>query len=144
MQISPYLIFDGQCEAAFQFYADMLGADITIMQTYGESPAATQVPAEAHARVIHTELRHASLRLMGSDAPPGRGETTGNVHVSLDVDEPAEAERVFAALADGGKVRMPMGETFWARRFGMAVDRFGIPWMVNCSLPQEQPGPPKI
>jgi PhnB protein len=74
--------------------------------------------------------------LMGSDAPPGRYEAPKGISVSLNVKTPADAERIFNALSENGKVQMPLQQTFWAQRFGMTVDRFGIPWMVNCEQAQ--------
>ena len=132
MQMTPYLTFNGQCEAAFRFYEERLGAKITCMMTYGETPAAEHSPPDMQDKVIHARLTLGDDVLMGSDAPQGRYEETRGFSVALGIDEPAEAERVFHALAEGGSVCMPIEETFWATRFGMLVDKFGIPWMVNC------------
>ncbi len=135
MQLNPYLAFNGQCEEAFKFYKQCLGGKIAMMMRYGESPMAKQTPAEARNNIMHARLTVGDKVLMGSDRPPGqRGETTG-FHVTLGPDDPAEAERIFNALAEGGRVDMPIQQTFWAARFGMLVDRFGIPWMVNCEQP---------
>lgn len=131
MRVLPYLGFDGQCAEAFGFYQETLGGDLEIM-TNGESPIADEVPGEAHDRVLHACLSAGDLVLMGSDAPPDWHATPQGLSVSLQLSDVDEAERIFAALADGGAVEMPMGKTFWAERFGMVTDRFGIPWMVNC------------
>jgi PhnB protein len=135
VQLNPYLNFDGNCAAAFRFYERSLGGRIEAMLTHGESPIAGQVPSEWHARIMHARLVVGDQVLMGSDVPPGQYEPPRGFAVSLVVDDPAEAERAFAALAEGGTVRMAMQETFWALRFGMLVDRFGVPWMVNCMRP---------
>ncbi|HZT50734.1 MAG TPA: VOC family protein [Stellaceae bacterium] len=132
MQMTPYLTFAGTCEAAFEFYARCLGGRIVAKMTYAETPMADQMPAESRGKIAHARLVAGDRVLMGSDAPPGRFEETRGMSVMLGIDDPAEAERVFAALADGGTVRMPIQKTFWATRFGMLTDRFGIPWMVNC------------
>ena len=137
MQISPYLAFDGQCEAAFRFYAACLGGRIEMMMTHGESPMADRSPPEARDRIMHAQLVVGDTVLMASDGPPGHHQAMQGFSVSLMVGEPAEAERVFAALAEGGTVRMPLEETFWAMRFGMVTDRFGTPWMVNCERPAQ-------
>jgi PhnB protein len=135
MQVNPYLLFPGQCEAAFRFYAKCLGGEIKAMLSHEGTPAADQVPAEWRKKILHACLDLGDGVLMGSDCPPSRQEKPQGFSVSLQVQQPAEAERVFHALAENGTVRMPIAETFWAVRFGMLVDQFGIPWMVNCPRP---------
>ena len=131
MQLNPCLTFNGQCEAAFKFYQQCLGGNMQTMMTWGDSPMADQVPAEWHDRIIHTTLMVGDEALLGSDAPPDRYEEPRGFAVTIQIDDPAEAERIFNALAENGTVQMPMQKTFWASRFGMCVDRFGTPWMVN-------------
>ncbi len=133
MQMSPYLLFNGQCEAAFKAYAECLGGKIEAMIPHAGSPAEQQVPAEWRNKILHARLTVGNEVLMGSDAPPGRYEEPKGFSVSLEVKDPAEADRIFNALAENGSVRMPIQKTFWAERFGMLVDRFGTPWMINCS-----------
>jgi PhnB protein len=135
MQLNAYLMFDGQCEAAFRFYEQALGGTIVAMMTFGESPMAEQTPAELRGQIMHARLIVGDTVLMGSDAPGERYEPMKGFSVALGVDEPGEAERVFNALAAGGTVTMPIQETFWAHRFGMLIDRFGTPWMINCEKP---------
>jgi len=137
MHANPYLAFDGQCAAAFRFYEDRLGGTILALQTFGDSPAAEQAPPEARDRILHASLQIGDTALMGSDAPPGQRQEHQGFFVTLQVDASAEAERIFHALADGGAVTMAIEETFWATRFGMLVDRFGIPWIVNCGGPAQ-------
>ena len=132
MEMNPYLTFNGQCEAAFKFYAQCLGGKIDAMIIHGGTPAEQHVPPEWRNKILHARLTMGDEVLMGSDAPPERYEAPRGFSVSLQVKNPAEAERIFQALAENGKVQMPFQETFWAHRFGMAVDRFGIPWMINC------------
>jgi PhnB protein len=132
MQLIPYLNFNGQCQAAFKFYEQCLGGKIIAMMTYGSTPAADHVSAEMRDRIIHARLLVGDAVLMGSDSPPEHFKEPGGMTVSIHVDDPAEAERIFHALEEGGTVRMPIEETFWAVRFGMLVDRFGTPWMINC------------
>ncbi len=132
MQLNPYLTFNGQCAAAFKFYERCLGGKIEAMLTHGESPMAEQVPPEGRDRIMHARLIVGDKVLMGSDAPPEHYEEPKGFSVTLGVDDPADAERIFHALAENGTVRMPLQQTFWAVRFGMLVDQFGIPWMVNC------------
>jgi len=93
------------------------------------------VPPEWHDKIMHARLTVGDETLMGSDAPPGRYEAMKGFSVTLGIADPADAERIFQALAQGGTVRMPIQPTFWAQRFGMLVDRFGTPWMINCEQP---------
>ena len=132
MQLNPYLFFNGQCESAFKFYEQLLGGKIVAMMTHAGSPAENQVPPEWREKIIHARMVIGDQLLMGSDAPPGHFQQPQGFSVSLLVDTAEDAERIFPALAENGTVRMPLQKTFWAIRFGMLVDRFGIPWMVNC------------
>lgn len=132
MQLNPYLTFNGACEEAFAFYARVLGGTVIAMVTHGDTPAAKQVPPEWQRKIIHARLAVGDKVLMGCDAPPDRYAPMKGFSVTLGVDEPAEADRVFDALAEGGQIGMPIQETFWAKRFGMVVDRYGTPWMINC------------
>ena len=137
MNVSPYLILDGTCEAAFAFYAKTLGAKIVTTKKFRDVPEACEgIPESALDRTMHVALQIGDTVLMGSDSHPMFPyEGIKGASVSVSVDDAAEAERVFAALAKGGNVQMPMGETFWSVRFGMCVDQFGVPWMVNCDKP---------
>jgi PhnB protein len=135
MHINPYLSFNGKCAEAFKFYAQVLGGDNVMMMTYGESPMAAQTAPEHKDRIMHARLKAGDMVLMGADAPPQFYTPMQGMVVSLSVDAPAEADRIFKALSENGTVRMPIQETFWAQRFGMLIDRFGTPWMVNCEKP---------
>lgn len=138
MLLNPYLFFKGDCEAAFKFYERALRGTGLTMHTYGTAPADMKIAPEWGDKIMHARLTVGDQALMGSDAPPDRQQSAGGFSVSISVDEPAEAERIFRELAEGGSQTMPIGETFWAKRFGMLVDRFGIPWMVNCEKPMPQ------
>lgn len=135
MKINPYLTFDGRCEQAFKFYAECFGTKINAMMPFRGSPMADQVPPDRLDKIMHGNMMVGDVVLMGSDASPDDYHKPQGITVTIGITEPAEAERVFAALAQGGTVTMPIGETFWALRFGMLVDQFGIPWMVNCERP---------
>jgi PhnB protein len=135
MYMNPYLTFSGNCEAAFKFYAQVLDGKIAAMIPHEGTPAAEHLPAGWRSKIMHARLAVGDRILMGSDAPPDRYEPMKGCSVMIGVDEPAEAERVFSALAENGTVRMPIQKTFWAARFGMLVDQFGIPWMINCEQP---------
>jgi PhnB protein len=132
MQLNPYLLFNGQCEAAFKFYEKSLGGKIVAMMPHEGTPAAPHVPPEWLKKILHARLVVDDQVLMGSDAAPDRYQGNNGFSVSLGVDTPAEAERIFRALSENGKVQMPMEKTFFAERFGMLTDQFGIPWMIIC------------
>lgn len=138
MKLNPYLTFDGQCREAFAFYRQLLGGDIVMAQTYGDTPMADQLPAASKSLMAHTRLIAGDMVLMGSDAFPdasegcGRYEKPQGMAVSLAVDDVTDARRLFDALAEGGTVTMAFEQTFFAAGFGMATDRFGVPWMVIC------------
>jgi PhnB protein len=130
MEAACYLSFDGTCAEAFHFYQQVLGGEITALFRHSDTPMANQVPAEWGPRIMHARLEFPGGVLMGGDSPPGSSAPAG-FSVALQVDSVQDAERIFAALAEGGTVRMPIAETFWATRFGMLADRYGVPWMVN-------------
>jgi PhnB protein len=132
MKLNTYIYFNGQCAEALKFYEKCLDAKIAIMMTYAGSPAEGHVPPDFVNKVLHARLEIGDQVLMASDAPPGHYKTPGGFSVAVHVNDTALAERTFNALADGGQITMPLAETFWAVRFGMLIDRFGIPWMVNC------------
>ena len=134
MRMNPYLMFDGNCEAAFEQYQKVLGGTLEAMKFAG-SPAEGQVGPEWKDKVLHARLEFDGQVLMGSDGPrPGGVEKAHGFSVNLTIDDATEAERVFNALLEGGKAYMPFAPTFWAEKFGMLVDRFGVPWMVNCQI----------
>jgi PhnB protein len=133
MQVNPYLHFNGQCEAAFKFNAGTLGGNIVAMIAHAGTPAEQQTPPEWRDKIMHARLElGAGGALLGSDAPPPHYHQPQGLSVSVQMKDAAEGKRVFTALAEGGKVTMPFEKTFWSSGFGMLVDRFGIPWMVNC------------
>jgi PhnB protein len=135
MKLYPYLSFNDECEAAFKFYEQCLGGKIEMMTTFGDSPMAAQTPPDKLDKIMHVTLTVGDMVLMGSDAPPDSFEKPQGFSVSLVFDDPAEAERIFNALAENGTVQMPIQATFWSPKFGMLIDRFGTPWMINCDLP---------
>ncbi len=132
MQLNPYLTFNGQCEAAFKFYERCLGGKIMAMIPHAGTPAEQHVPLEWLNKIMHARLTVNDQVLMGSDAPPDRYQQPKGISVSLQIKDPNDADRTFKALSENGTVQMPIQETFWALRFAMFVDQFGIPWMINC------------
>ena len=134
MRINPYLGFNDQCEAAFKFYEQALGGKIEAMLSYGETPAAGAVPTSRHNKIMHARLTVGDNVLMGGDAPTEEFAKVQGFSVSIHVQDPAEAERIFNALSPSASILMPLGETFWSKKFGMLTDQFGIPWIINCEL----------
>ncbi|UBF30611.1 VOC family protein (plasmid) [Kovacikia minuta CCNUW1] len=135
MQLNPYLFFNGQCAEAFKFYEQCLGGKITAIMTYAESPETSmtdQMSPEWRNKIMHASMKLGDQELMGSDSPPQYYEAAKGFSVSLSLNDVGEAERIFHTLAENGKVQMPLEKTFWAERFGMVVDQFGTPWMINC------------
>jgi PhnB protein len=132
MNLSFHLTFDGQCEAAFAFYERCLGGTIVTMLRYGDSPMAAQAPQEWQDKIVHAKIDIRGNALAGADALPKDYAPPRGFFVLLDVDDSTDAERIFHALSENGTVRMPIQKTFWATRFGVVVDRFGIPWEINC------------
>jgi PhnB protein len=137
---ATYLQFPGNCREAFAFYAATLGGNVSFSLTYGESPVAAQTPADVRDKIMHARVDIGAQMLLGSDVVHGRYEAPSGFNVMAGVDEPADAERIFQALAAHGTVTMPLQETFWAQRFGICTDRFGVPWMVNCAKPVQAAG----
>ena len=131
MEINTYLTFNGNCAEAFKFYAKCLGGKLDMM-THAQSPMADKTPAEQRDRIMHAHLSVGDQVLMGADAPPQYFSQPQGFSVSINTKDQAEGERLFKAMSEGGDVKMPFQKTFWASGFGMFVDRFGIPWMVNC------------
>jgi len=132
MQMTLYLSFSGQCEAAFKFYERVLGGRLGEIFRYGGSPLGDQVPADWQDKIMHGSVTIGDQVLMGADIAPDRYEEPKGFSLSLQMKDAAEAERIFQELAEGGRVSMPLEKTFWAARFGALVDRFGVPWQVNC------------
>jgi PhnB protein len=133
MQVQPYLFFDGRCEEAIEFYRTALGAKVTMLMRYKDSPEPQQpgmLPAGFEDKVMHANLRIGDSELMASDGHCQGQPNFQGFSLSLTAADEAEAERLFAALADGGRVQIPMSKTFFSSRFGMVTDRFGVGWMV--------------
>lgn len=136
MKLNPHIAFNGQCRAAFEYYERCLGGKIVTMITYGDSPMAAQSPPELRGTILHATLSVGDHVLFGADVPPERYRPPQGFHLTLGIQDPTEAERVFRDLSEGGKVDMPLQQTFWAVRFGVLTDRFGVSWEINCEQAQ--------
>ncbi len=132
MQLHPYLSFKGQCEDAFRFYEQHLGAEIGPLFRYEGTPLTGQVPSDWQHKIMHGSITVGGQTLMGVDTAPDRYEEPKGFSLTLQLSDVAEAERIFNALAKEGKIVLPLEKTFWAERFGILTDQFGIPWLINC------------
>jgi len=133
MRVEPYLFFDGRCEEAIELYRKVLGAEVTMLMRYKESPEPPppgMVPPGSENKVMHSNLRIGETMVMASDGNCQGKPSFQGFSLSVTAPNEAEAERMFAALADGGQVQMPLAKTFFSPRFGMVADRFGVSWMI--------------
>ena len=130
--MNPYLSFKGDCEAAFNFYAQSLDGELGPTFRYGGSPFVNDVPADWSEKIMHGSVTIGDQVLMGADIAPDRYEEPKGFSLSLQITSTADAERIFDQLSKDGRIIVPLEKTFWAERFGMVVDRFGIPWLINC------------
>lgn len=139
--IQPYLFFNGSCEQAVEFYRKALGAEVQFTMRYKDSPEPAQpgmVPPGFENKIMHTSFRIGQTTVMASDGCSEGKPNFDGFTLALSVPDEAEADRVFAALANGGQVRMPLAKTFWSPRFGMVTDRFGLGWMVSVPGAEQQ------
>jgi PhnB protein len=139
MHVEAYLNFDGRCEEALEFYSQALGAEVTMLMRFKDSPEPCDdpaiVPPGTENKVMHASLRIGDSVVMASDGHSSGQPTFQGISLTLSVSSEAEADRVFAALGDGGQVQMPLTKTFFSPRFGMVADRFGVSWMVIVHAP---------
>jgi PhnB protein len=137
MTLNTYLNFNGNCEEALKFYEKALGGKLVFLMRYSDAPAGNECSKDMSSKIMHGRIVAGSAVLMASDCPPQFYEPQAGFAISINVDTAAEAERYFTALSENAKaIKMPLGETFWAERFGMLTDQFGVSWMVNCEKKQ--------
>jgi PhnB protein len=134
MHIEPRisLNFNGECDAAFTLYQQCLGGTVTFRLAWGDSPMADQAPAEWRDKVLHATLQVGATAFSGADVLPSAYQRPRGFQVQLNLDDAEAAARIFSQFAEGGDVTVPLQQTFWAQRYGAVVDRFGIPWTINC------------
>jgi len=134
--VQPYLMFSGNCEEAINHYKDCMDGEIIYTQRYGDSPMAME---GMNDKVMHCTLKIGDSHIMAADSMPGQPAAIGNnVHLAVGSDDVSKAESMFGKMSEGGTVTMPMEKTFWAERFGMLTDKFGVNWMFNCDAPQDE------
>ena len=132
MNVNVYLSFTGQCEAAFNFYAECFGGRLGPIFRYADSPMAETMPDDWQDKIMHGSVAVGEQVLMGADLLPQQYEAPRGFSLSIQLNNPSEADRIFQDLEVGGRVLAQLEKTFWAERFGLVVDRFGIQWMINC------------
>ena len=137
MSIEPYLFFDGRCEEAIEFYKKAIGAEVTALMRFKDSPMPPQqpMPAGYENKVMHAGIRIGTSTVMASDGDCGGKQKFDGFALTLNAKDGAEANRLFKALSEGGQVSMPLGKTFFSEAFGMLQDRFGMNWMVIVPAP---------
>jgi PhnB protein len=135
MQMNTHLSFNGDCEVAFRSYAKIFGGEVAHLLPYGEAPLDPPPAPGWEKKILHGTVTFGAVRLTGADVIAAHYARPAGFSVLVDVPTAAEAERIFAALSDGGSIQLALAETFWAARFGMLTDRFGVPWMLNCGKP---------
>jgi PhnB protein len=132
MRLSVHLSFDGNCATAFRHYERLLGGKLITLMSYGDSPLVDKVPVDWRERIVHAKLELEGLELMGADVSPDSYVVPQGFAVTLSVKDVELARELFGALADGGTMRLPFQKTFWSAGYGLLVDRFGVPWEINC------------
>lgn len=130
MQLQPYLFFEGRCDEALQFYRDAVGAEVTTLMRYRDAPDTANVAPSSMDKVMHAAVKVGEATFMASDGHNSGQASFGGFALTLTAQDDNEAERLFNALAEGGQVRLPLGPTFFATRFGMLTDKFGVGWMI--------------
>ncbi len=133
MQLQPYLFFEGRCEEAIEFYRQALGAEVSAIMRFKDSPEPARpgmIPPGGENKVMHAQFQVGGTTVLASDGRCGGRPSFQGFALSLTAANEAEADRLFAALANGGQVQMPLTKTFFSPRFGMLADRFGVSWMV--------------
>lgn len=134
LTVNPYIAFTGNCREAVDFYVRAIGAEVLFLQTVGESQMPNMGPATS---IMHCTIKVGDATiLLCDDARPEAAAGGGNISLAIGLDDPGLAEQLFAGLADGGAVIMPIQKTYWAEGFGMVTDKFGVRWMVNCEAPR--------
>jgi PhnB protein len=136
MKLNTYLNFGGNCEQAFHFYEKELGGKITSMMRHGENPAPANIPPDWKNAVLHARISIGGTEVLGADIPPDRFQPMRSAYLTLTLDDVQETERIYGVLIEGGQIFMKMEETFFAKRFAMLRDRFGVSWMLLCESPR--------
>jgi PhnB protein len=134
MKLVPYLNFYGQCEEAMNFYKDVLGGEVLGIHRFGDSPMS--VDENMKSKIMHMGIKFGDNILYASDGMESKPVEGNRYTLSINIDSPSEAEKVFSKLSEGGNITMPIQATFWAERFGMFKDKYGVTWMINCEKPR--------
>jgi PhnB protein len=137
MRVQALISYRGRCEEALEFYRKSMGAEVTALMRWKESPDAAMKPHLGfEEKIMHANFRVGDTQLMADDSPGEQDAEFKGVTLAIEVADDAEARRVFTALGQGGKITMALTRTFWTSSFGMLTDKFGVPWMVNVTAPK--------
>ena len=137
MKVQSYLTFGGRCEEALEFYKNAAGAEVTALMRWNESPdKSMKPPAGFDEKIMHANFNIGETQMMADDGMSEQTPEFKGVTLSIGVSNDGEAKRIFDALSAGGKVKMPLAKTFWTSSFGMFIDKFGVPWMINVDMPK--------
>ncbi len=131
MKLNPYVIFNGNCEEAMNFYRDILGGEFTMFMRYADAPDSMPVPDEMKNKVMHVTMEFSGATLMGADSMQGPVSSGNNHHLSVSMEDEGEAITIYNALAEGGQQTMPFQEVFWGGKFGMLIDKYKNQWMIS-------------
>jgi PhnB protein len=131
VEVSPYIFFDGDCEAALKFYSDVFGGEIVELSRVGDTPMAEKMPQDQRNRVMHATFKGPGINFMASDGTTGESRTKERISLAIGTSNVGDGERIFKQLSEGGDVTMPLEDQFWGAKFGQVTDRFGIDWMMN-------------
>lgn len=134
MELIPYIMFSGSCEEALKFYANAMDGEIKNISRFGDMPGDSPMSEEQKKKIMHSNFEAGDVKFMASDSPFPTDGSEGQVNLSLNIDDAGQMEKVFYALAEGGKITMPLQDTSWGARFGMLTDKYGIKWMFNHEL----------
>lgn len=132
MKLTPTLTFNGNCEEAFRFYAELLHATRTAFFPYANFPQYSHLPANWQPKILHANFTFSGITIAGGDALPGTYTAPQGISLRLDLTDPAEAERLYLALSPNAQIKFPLQPTFWASHFAVLTDQYGTPWEINC------------
>jgi PhnB protein len=130
MHVQPYLNFSGRCDEALEFYTKAIGAEVEVLMRWKDCPDKSLCSEGNEQKVMHARVRVGNARLMASDGRNSGQPNFAGIMLSLSTDSESDAHKLFAGLAEGGKVQMPLGKTFFSPCFGMVMDKFGVGWMI--------------
>lgn len=134
MNISFHLNFNGNCQEAFEYYAENLGGKIGLLLPFKDSPAASSVTAQWQNKIVHANIQIAGIELAGADVLPEQYQKPNGFYILLGLNSAEEVNTIYSDLSGGGKTLLAPQKTFWSQCYAICVDRFGVPWKINCGI----------